>query len=60
MIWKEKYVTCWTNKFLHSRNKTSSRCEGQHSIIKKFTDSSREDLLSVYKSIHDHVKKSRA
>ncbi|XP_071699208.1 protein FAR1-RELATED SEQUENCE 5-like [Rutidosis leptorrhynchoides] len=34
--WKEKFVSAWTEKYLHFGNRTSSRAEGAHAKLKMY------------------------
>ena len=48
---KEKFITCYTNKFLHFRNNATSRSEGGHRTLKRNLKFSTGDLKTVVDAI---------
>ncbi|GKA61621.1 PKS-NRPS hybrid synthetase [Tanacetum coccineum] len=49
--WKEKFVSAWTDKYLHFGNRSSSRAEGAHAKLKKYLQVFTSDLHEVKKKI---------
>ncbi|XP_071720539.1 uncharacterized protein [Rutidosis leptorrhynchoides] len=45
--WKEKFVSPWTDKYLHFRNRASSRAEGAHSKLKMYLQNSTSGFQKV-------------
>ena len=53
-IWiplKEKFVSCWADKHLHLGSVTTSRIEGNHSVLKKYLKHINNDLLMSIQKI---------
>ena len=53
-IWiplKEKFVSCWADKHLHLGSITTSRIEGNHSVLKKYLKHINNDLLMSIQKI---------
>ena len=48
---KEKFITCYINKFLHFRNNATSRSEGGHRTLKRNLKFSTGDLKTVVDAI---------
>ena len=48
---KERFVQCWTNKYLHFGHQETSRAEGAHSVIKRYLQVSTGDLNGVLISL---------
>ena len=49
--YKEKLVKAWVDKHLHFENVVTSRCEGIHSLIKDYLNTSQLDLFEAWRSI---------
>ncbi|PWA36651.1 hypothetical protein CTI12_AA597770 [Artemisia annua] len=49
--WKEKFVSAWTEKYLHFGNRASSRAEGAHAKLKKYLQVSTGDFHQVKKKL---------
>ncbi|PWA86891.1 protein FAR1-RELATED SEQUENCE 5 [Artemisia annua] len=49
--WKEKFVSAWTEKYLHFGNRASSRAEGAHAKLKKYLQVSTGDFQQVKKKL---------
>lgn len=49
--WKEKFVSAWTEKYLHFGNRASSRAEGAHAKLKKYLNVSTGDFQQVKKKL---------
>ncbi|XP_023752378.2 PKS-NRPS hybrid synthetase cheA-like [Lactuca sativa] len=49
--WKEKFVSAWTDKYLHFGNRSSSRVEGAHDKLKQYLQVSTGDLREVKEKI---------
>lgn len=54
--YKEKFVSYWTNQYLHFGNSATSRVEGGHGLLKKFIDKSSYDLLSFFQHLNLYLK----
>nr|KAJ0185929.1 hypothetical protein LSAT_V11C900499870 [Lactuca sativa] len=54
--YKEKFVSVWTDVFLHFGNYTTNRVESQHAKVKLYLDSSQSDLATILPRIHDAVQ----
>jgi hypothetical protein len=53
-IWiplKEEFVSCWADKHLHLGSVTTSRIEGNHSVLKKYLKHINNDLLMSIQKI---------
>ncbi|GKA62883.1 PKS-NRPS hybrid synthetase [Tanacetum coccineum] len=48
---KEKFVSAWTDRYLHFGNRSSSRAEGAHAKLNKYLQVSTGDLHEVKKKI---------
>ena len=55
---KHCFVASWTNGMLHFGNRTSSRCEGQHSKVKRHLHTSTHDLHEVLDRLHNAFETS--
>ena len=51
MQYKEKFVRCYTNRYLHLGTTSSSRGESSHYALKRNLTSSKLDFLSFYKQL---------
>ncbi|GJU05403.1 PKS-NRPS hybrid synthetase [Tanacetum coccineum] len=49
--WKEKFVSAWTEKYLHFGNRASSRAESAHAKLKKYLQVSTGDFQQVKKKL---------
>ncbi|PWA47757.1 hypothetical protein CTI12_AA460500 [Artemisia annua] len=49
--WKDKFVSAWTEKYLHFGNRSSSRAEGAHAKLKLYLQVSTGSFLDVKKKI---------
>ncbi|KAL6532409.1 hypothetical protein OROGR_014379 [Orobanche gracilis] len=49
--WKEKFVTAWTDKYLHFGNRSSSRAEGAHAKLKLYLQVFTGDFHEVKEKI---------
>jgi histone-lysine N-methyltransferase SETD2 len=49
--YKERFVQCWANRYLHFGHRQTSRAEGAHSVIKRYLQVSTGDLNSVLTSL---------
>nr|KAJ0190011.1 hypothetical protein LSAT_V11C800449890 [Lactuca sativa] len=49
--WKEKFVSAWTEKYLHFGNRSSSRAEGAHTKLKQYLQVSTCGFQDVTKKI---------
>jgi hypothetical protein len=52
---RQRFLRCYTNQALHFAETSSSRVEGAHAYIKRFTRVSIGDLLSVMLAIRTGV-----
>ena len=53
-IWlpyKTRFVKCWVDRLMHFGTYVTSRCEGNHAMIKRFLGVANGDLLAVYKKL---------
>ncbi|RKF60755.1 hypothetical protein OnM2_047084 [Erysiphe neolycopersici] len=48
LVWAEKLVSCWVDEIPHFRNKTTSRLEGMHKLLKDYVQSPAGDMKTVY------------
>ena len=46
---REQFVRCYTDRYLHFGNVTTSRLEGMHSVLKRRLHSSQGDLAEIVK-----------
>jgi hypothetical protein len=51
LVWKEKLVSYWTDQYPHFGNKTTSRLEGLHAIMKQYIRVSTADLKGVFEKL---------
>ncbi|XP_052620945.1 protein FAR-RED IMPAIRED RESPONSE 1-like [Lactuca sativa] len=49
--WKEKFVSAWTENYLHFGNRSSSRAEGAHAKLKQYLQVSTGGFQDVTKKI---------
>ncbi|XP_023745850.1 uncharacterized protein LOC111894016 [Lactuca sativa] len=49
--WKEKFVSAWTEKYLHFGNRSSSRAEGAHAKLKQYLQVSTGGFQDVTEKI---------
>ena len=54
--WKEKFVSAWTEKYLHLGNRASSRAEGAHAKLKMYLQASTGGFQEVKKKISQAVE----
>lgn len=51
LIYKEKFVVAWTQRYLHLGNSATSRVEGSHAFLKKHIGAASGDMLTVFERI---------
>ena len=51
LSWKEKFVSAWTENYLHFGNRSSSRAEGAHAKLKQYLQVSTGGFQDVTKKI---------
>ncbi|GJU16010.1 hypothetical protein Tco_1143976 [Tanacetum coccineum] len=49
--WKDKFISAWTEKYLHFGNRSSSRAEGAHAKLKLYLQLSTGSFQNVKKKI---------
>ena len=49
--YKEKFLYCFTNIYMHIGSTSTSRVEGNHSVLKSYISISKLNLLEVFKRI---------
>ena len=54
--WKDKFVSAWTEKYLHLGNRASSRAEGAHAKLKMYLQASTGGFQEVKKKISQAVE----
>lgn len=58
--YKEKIVACWTNKYTTFGLLSTSRVEGAHASMKRWLQSSRSDIYSLFRTLNlffeEHVR----
>ena len=59
MPWKRSFVKCYTDKFLHFGNTSTSRSEGSHAKLKSTLSNSIGDLTQVVNGIDKLLKRER-
>ncbi|KAH6776189.1 hypothetical protein C2S52_013750 [Perilla frutescens var. hirtella] len=56
--YKERFVSCWTNRVMHFDNATTCRAEGAHVKLKRFLGTSTCNLEGCWEKIHDMLETS--
>lgn len=51
LVWKEKRLSYWTDQYPHFGNKTTSRPEGLHAIMKQYIRVSTAGLKGVFEKL---------
>lgn len=57
-IWlchKEKIVSCWTNKYMHLGNSSTSRVEGSHAYVKRYIGESTCNIPNSWIRIREAI-----
>jgi hypothetical protein len=49
--YKDRFLYCYTNTYMHIGSTSTSRVEGNHSVLKSYISISKLNLLEVFKRI---------
>ncbi|XP_038711745.1 uncharacterized protein LOC120005936 [Tripterygium wilfordii] len=56
MLYKEMFISAWTDTYMHFGNLTTNKAESQHSKLKLYLGTPQSDLESAVSSIHQLIQ----